>query len=214
MAHFKRVHSDYSIVAVTSGSTITLQADDVVVNGNLTVSGTATEVASTNTTITDNVIVLNKDEAGAGVTLGTSGLEIERGSSTNARLVFDESDDTWKVDVGTGSLVAIVTGSGGISDVVDDTTPQLGGDLDTNDQSIVTLSNKDVIIAPNGTGTLRLDNTELALDIVSDPSSKAGYNLIYHKAEGSGGSGVYFKTSSTTDELVSKSKAIVFSIIF
>ena len=41
---------------------------------------------------------------------------------------------------------------GGLSDVVGDTTPQLGGDLDMNGQDIVTTSNADIELNPNGTG--------------------------------------------------------------
>ena len=44
-----------------------------------------------------------------------------------------------------------VTGAA-ISNVVEDTTPQLGGDLDMNGQDIVTTSNADLELAPNGTG--------------------------------------------------------------
>ena len=44
-----------------------------------------------------------------------------------------------------------VTGAA-ISNVVEDTTPQLGGDLDMNGQDIVTTSNADIDLAPNGTG--------------------------------------------------------------
>ena len=40
----------------------------------------------------------------------------------------------------------------GLGDVVDDTTPQLGGNLDMNSQDIVTTSNADIDLAPNGTG--------------------------------------------------------------
>ena len=39
-----------------------------------------------------------------------------------------------------------------ISNVVEDTTPQLGGNLDTNGNDIVTTSNADIDLAPNGTG--------------------------------------------------------------
>lgn len=46
---------------------------------------------------------------------------------------------------------------GGLTDVVDDTTPQLGGDLDVNGQSIVSVSDGDIPIAPNGTGDVILD---------------------------------------------------------
>jgi hypothetical protein len=41
-----------------------------------------------------------------------------------------------------------------LNDVVDDTTPQLGGPLDTNGQSITSASNADVTIDPNGTGSI------------------------------------------------------------
>ena len=49
---------------------------------------------------------------------------------------------------------------GGLSDVVGDTTPQLGGDLDMNGQDIVTTSNADIELNPNGTGkTILKGNT-------------------------------------------------------
>ena len=41
---------------------------------------------------------------------------------------------------------------GGLSDVVGDTSPQLGGDLDMNGKDIVTTSNADIELNPNGTG--------------------------------------------------------------
>ena len=44
----------------------------------------------------------------------------------------------------------------GIADVVDDTSPQLGGDLDVNGQDIVSTSNADIDIIPNGTGDVNL----------------------------------------------------------
>ena len=42
-------------------------------------------------------------------------------------------------------------------DVVNDTTPQLGGDLDVNGQDIVSTSNANIDILPNGTGKVNLD---------------------------------------------------------
>jgi len=43
-------------------------------------------------------------------------------------------------------------------DVVDDTTPQLGGDLDVNGNSIVSTSDGNVVIAPNGAGRAKVTN--------------------------------------------------------
>ena len=41
-------------------------------------------------------------------------------------------------------------------EVVGDTSPQLGGNLDTNAKEIVTVSNRDLILAPNGTGAVEI----------------------------------------------------------
>jgi hypothetical protein len=45
----------------------------------------------------------------------------------------------------------------GIADVVDDTTPQLGGNLDVNGNSIVSVSNGNIVLEPNGTGDVYLN---------------------------------------------------------
>ena len=50
----------------------------------------------------------------------------------------------------------VVAGSG-ISNVVQDTTPQLGGDLDVNGNAIVSTSNANIAITPNGSGKVVLD---------------------------------------------------------
>ena len=46
---------------------------------------------------------------------------------------------------------------GGLSNIVADTTPQLGGSLDVNGQSIVSVSNGHITLAPNGRGDVRLN---------------------------------------------------------
>ena len=55
------------------------------------------------------------------------------------------------------TLLTGAGGGGGVSDIVDDTTPQLGGNLDVNGNSIVSVSNGDIAITPNGTGDVVLD---------------------------------------------------------
>ena len=55
------------------------------------------------------------------------------------------------------TLVAGLSASSGISNVVEDTTPQLGGSLDVNGQDIVSVSNGNITLTPNGTGLVRLD---------------------------------------------------------
>ena len=55
---------------------------------------------------------------------------------------------------GDGTCSWQAAAGGGLSNVVEDTTPQLGGDLDTNGNAIVTLSNADIELTPNGTGSV------------------------------------------------------------
>lgn len=76
-----------------AGGTVT---GDTTFQGNVFVNGATIQVDSQVTT-TDNTVVLNSGEAGAGVTLGTSGLEIERGTLTNYAIQFDEADDAFKI---------------------------------------------------------------------------------------------------------------------
>ena len=49
-----------------------------------------------------------------------------------------------------------MSGSGG--DVVDDTTPQLGGNLDVNGNKITSTAGGDIDIEPDGTGDVLLGN--------------------------------------------------------
>lgn len=68
-------------------------SNNVTVSGNLTVSGTTTEVDSTIVNIGDNIITLNSGETGNPSQDG--GIEVERGTSDNAKWVWDEGNDRW-----------------------------------------------------------------------------------------------------------------------
>ena len=81
--------------------------NDVLVQGNLTVQGDLTSINTVNLEIQDNVIVLNKGETSGSVSKGTAGIEIDRSPSSPARLIFDDNDDTWKIDFGDGNLYKI-----------------------------------------------------------------------------------------------------------
>ena len=71
--------------------------DDLTVKGNLSVQGTTTTVDAVNFTVKDNIIELNKGELGNGVTAGQFGIKIDRGDSSDILLIFDESDDQFKI---------------------------------------------------------------------------------------------------------------------
>jgi hypothetical protein len=64
------------------------------------------------------------------------------------------------------SRFELAADAGGISDVVADTTPQLGGDLDVNGSKIVSASNGNIALEPNGTGKVTANkNIETTGDV-------------------------------------------------
>ena len=107
-------------ITLGSGGTVTIGLADsiagdrtfsnnVTITGNLTVNGTTTTVNSNTVNIGDNVLVLNSDETGTPSQNG--GIEIERGSSTNSALLWDEGNDYWVAGLA-GAEERIVIGAG------------------------------------------------------------------------------------------------------
>ena len=93
-----------------------------------------------------------------------------------------------KADDGTNPNIVSVEFGG---DVVDDTSPQLGGDLDVNGNDIVSTSNADIDIIPNGTG-----DVVLAADTVKVGDSGAAATLT------SNGAGTLTVTTGGAADLV------------
>ena len=213
--------TDSTKVEIGAGDGLSV-AGDLTVAGNMTVTGTTTTLSSTNTVVSDKLYELANGTSGT--PSGDAGIVIERGSSDNAIIGFDESADEFIVGTGsftgassgnltitrgtiaTGgnkiykagtdhavSLVAssslagnvtltlpvndgdsnqvlITDGSGnlsftsvssaagaGISNVSDDTSPSLGGDLDVNGNDIVSASDGNINLLPNGSGKVIVD---------------------------------------------------------
>ena len=93
-------------------------------------------------------------------------------SGQSAETSLDTSNDTLLLHDASASglkkitLATLSSGLGGITDVVADTSPQLGGDLDVNGNGIVSTSNGNIALTPNGTGVVRIDGSN-GIDIQS-----------------------------------------------
>lgn len=100
MGQVIQVNGDYNIKA-KSGSSITLDpgiTGDVIVVGNLVVEGKTISIETQDLFIRDNIILLNDGEVGPGVTLGISGIEIDRGSSANnVGFFWNEQTSSWSL---------------------------------------------------------------------------------------------------------------------
>jgi hypothetical protein len=131
-----------------NGGAVAVKSANETISGDWTFTGTVTNVYSTNLNVSDNTITINDGEAGAGVTAGSAGFQVDRGSETDARLIFDEADDTWKIGL-LGSELAIATASG----------MTLG---DTSITLADTGSNGTITFTTDGTNALVLSNSQNA----------------------------------------------------
>tara|TARA_B100000700_G_scaffold9937_1_gene9948 strand:- start:857 stop:5677 length:4821 start_codon:yes stop_codon:yes gene_type:complete len=97
---------------VTIGNDLTVTTD-LVVGGTLTVNGTTTTVNSNTVNIGDSNLTLNSDETGAPSQNG--GLTIERGTSSNVELRWNETSDEWEFTNDGSTYTAMGGGGGGIT---------------------------------------------------------------------------------------------------
>ena len=167
-----QVDQQLGFVTIPSGSIAFNLVSDTSpeLGGNLDVK--ANEI---NTSTTNGNIKLNPNGTGVVEVKGAGGNDgtLQLNCSQNSHGVKIKSPPhsaaasytlTLPNDDGNANQVLKTDGSGvlswsdQLSDVVSDTTPQLGGDLDVNGNDIVSVSNGDINIIPDGTGTLRLDN--------------------------------------------------------
>jgi len=77
--------------AVATSSNVSFA--DLTLSGNLTVNGTTTTVNTATLNVSDNIVVVNNDVTGTPTE--DAGLEVERGTSANVSLLWDESEDEW-----------------------------------------------------------------------------------------------------------------------
>jgi len=160
---------------------------DLDVNGNKIVSAGGGDIRIEPTT-TGDVIV--RPVTGEISLQCQTGVELD-GKSFPASIKFLEADtqsprhtiafyapNTWDSNLiftlpsTTGSDGQVLKTNGGgvlsfvdkMDDVSDDTTPQLGGDLDVNGNKITSASNGDITIDPDGTGAIILKSDDIQFD--------------------------------------------------
>jgi len=123
--------SDVTFNDVTVNGTLfsnDITAADVTISGNLIVAGTTTTVNTETIALADNTIVLNSNLTGA--PSQDAGIEVERGTSTNVSLVWDETTDRWTVgteDFVAANFIGDLTGdvTGTVSDISNHDTDAL-----------------------------------------------------------------------------------------
>ena len=195
MSSIKNVSGNYDIYA----NLVTIHSDFRVI-------GNSSTISSTNSSLTDNIIILNDGETGAGVTAGggVSGIAVDRGSLANVALRWYEPFLKWQITTdGTTYANLLTPGPGTIGSVSADPAPSLGGNLNTYSYQI--WSN---VANINFNGNLQLTNQGTV------PAQSSGNAIIYASTVGGGVTGIYVVNSQAAgQELITKTRSLGLSIL-
>ena len=213
--------SGSDVITMTTGGTTAFTLDasqNAVVGANLTVTGDLTIsgddlVMGTNTA----GMLLIADGTNFNPTAVGSLSEISSVANDDVLLAVDTSGGGLK-KISRSTLVSGLATSGAISNVAEDSTPQLGGDLDVNGNGLVSTSNGNIALTPNGSGVVRIDGNvdiqtgEIVLKnggSVSNikfycESSNAHYTQLQSAAHSAYSGNVTLTLPASTDTLVGR----------
>ena len=137
--------NDTNISSLASGHILIYDGSDSF--DNKAISGDITLASTGAVTIANNAVetAMVNENVVSGQTAITSG-DV---NITNDTLLLHDADASALKKV---TVTNLISSAGGLTEVVADTSPQLGGNLDMNGNDIVTTSNADIDLAPNGTG--------------------------------------------------------------
>ncbi len=185
---------------------------------NLTIAGDLT-ISGDDLTMATNTAghLLIADGTNYNPTAVTDLSEISSVASGDVLLAVDASGGGLK-KITRSTLVAGLATSSGIANLAEDSTPQLGGDLDVNGNGLVSTSNGNIALTPNGTGVVRIDGNvdiqtgEIVLKnggSVSNikfycESSNAHYTQLQSAAHSAYSGNVTLTLPAATDTLVGK----------
>lgn len=141
---------------------------DLTVTGDLTVNGTVTSVNTETVNIADNMVLLNSNVTGSPTE--NAGIEVERGTSANVQLRWNESTDKWQVtEDGTNYVNIALAGdsitTSQITDFTEASQDVVGG--------MVSGSNSLSVSYNDTAGTLSLDTTLASTSYLSKASGLA-----------------------------------------
>jgi len=153
--------------------------DSITTTGNITIGGDLT-VTGDDITMGTNTAgnLLIADGTNFNSVAVSSLTEISTAASGDLLLAVDASGGGLK-KITRSAVIAGTGSSGDLANIVEDTSPQLGGNLDMNGADIVTTSNATIDLAPNGTGTVVVrGNTNSGAIVFNCESNSHGQKVI------------------------------------
>lgn len=207
MATFKRIDGTYEITTINDDDNVVINTHTVEVNGNLDVAGNLTYINVTELNIRDPFILLNSSNTGSYA--ANSGVLTHITASTFAGIRYSDDSGQWELSTNTGT-----TGETGTWTAIGTGGAIAGSNtqIQFNDSGVFGASAN--LTFDKTTGQLTLQGYEVLGNIGTAPSSVANSVAVYHNAQGTGGTGLYVKSSTVDDELVSYNKAKLLALIF
>lgn len=196
-----RFTDNYDITGINPGSNVTVTGHTLFVNANLLIAGTTTNASTVNSSTISNYLILNDGETGPGVSLGTAGIRVDRGSLPDVTIRWNEGSDRWELTTDGTTYSPLNT----LDQVTLNTeaAPSLGGNLNIAGYAIY-----------DSTSTVIALDDGIKVKHGATPSASVGYSSLYAGVPSGGGSGLFVVNSATaSDELVTKTKAIVYALI-
>ena len=152
----------------------------------------------------DNVSLLTND---AGYLTGITGENL--GDLSDVTISSVVNAQVLQYDSGSSAWINATISTGGLGSVVEDTSPQLGGDLDVNGNAITSASNGNVVINPNGTGDI-----SIGADLIPDADAThtiGDENNRYISYYGDMNGAIRFKAKNNQGAQITKGQAVYIS---
>ena len=185
----------------SAGGTVTID-DNLTVTGNLTVSGTTTSINTETLTVDDNIIVLNNNVTSSPTE--NAGIEVERGTSTNVSVRWNETNDKWEF-TNDGSTYGNIAALGTIA-LGTDTTGNYVSSLVAG-TGIALTNNSGESATPTVALNATLDNLSDAVIgtvySIGDTGPAGGKIFITPSTSGNT-TGKYFEASPSASEVIRK----------
>jgi len=200
MSTYKFVNDNYTITCNDGVGTFTVNAANILLNGNVTQIANATTIADYITVAANNT-----------GTIADMGLLAQKSPTQFAGLRWDTPSGNWQISPAVTNTGAPIVAYQNIL---------------TGNNLVAAGSNTQIQFNNNGpfgaSANLTFDYANNQLTLLgsqvlyntAQPQNIANAVIVYSNVVGAGGTGLYFTSSASQNELVSKSQAIIFSIIF
>ena len=180
---------------IVDAATATTQASNA--------ASSATAAASSATTATTKASEASTSASNAASSATAAASSATSASSSASTATTKASEASTSATNAASSATAAATSASQAAaaanfEVFNDTTPQLGGNLDTNEKEIVTVSNRDLVLAPNGTGAVEIKGNDNSGKLLFNCEQNSHHVSLQAPAHSAFGGNIAFTLPTST----------------